>query len=92
MLLSRYLLCESGWFPYSEWERESSWGGRGGEPESNNLAYTKRLKDMYANRKHETTPYDFYLELNIKSEQAKIRAFKKLLFRELKRLFLACQN
>ena len=31
------------------------WGGGGGEPESNNLVYTKRLKDMYANRKHETT-------------------------------------
>ena len=29
--------------------------GGGGEPESNNLVYRKRLKDMYANRKHETT-------------------------------------
>ena len=33
------------------------WGVGGGEPESNNLVYTKRLKDMYANRKHETTPH-----------------------------------
>ena len=30
------------------------WGGRG-EPEANNLVYTKRQKHIYAIRKHETT-------------------------------------
>ena len=31
--------------------------GVGGEPEVINLVYTKRRKDIYANRKHETTLY-----------------------------------
>ena len=53
-----YLLRESGRFFNSEWQRESSGRGGGGEPEVNNLVYTKRRKDMYANRKHETTKYN----------------------------------
>ena len=36
-------------------EKAVGWGVGGGEPKSNNLVYTKRLKDMYGNRKHETT-------------------------------------
>ena len=36
-------------------DREKAVRGARGEPESNNLVYTKRPKDMYANRKHETT-------------------------------------
>ena len=34
--------------------------GEGGEPESNNLVYTKRPKDMYAKRKHKTTCIAYY--------------------------------
>ena len=36
-------------------DREKAVGGWG-EPESNNLVYTKRPNDMYANRNYETTP------------------------------------
>ena len=36
-------------------DREKAAGGVGGEPEVNNLMYTKRQKDIYAIRKHETT-------------------------------------
>ena len=37
-------------------ERKQWWGESGGEePEVNNLVYTKRQKDIYANRKHKTT-------------------------------------
>ena len=36
----------------------SSGGGGGGEPEDNNLMYTKRLKHIYAIRKHETTGFN----------------------------------
>ena len=43
-------------------DREKAVGGvGGGEPEVNNLVYTKRRKDMYANRKHETT-HVFYFQ------------------------------
>ena len=34
--------------------------GGGGEPEVNNLVCTKRQKDMYANRKHETTLFESF--------------------------------
>ena len=37
--------------------KQWGWGG-GGKPEVNNLVYTKRRKDIYANRKHETTVND----------------------------------
>ena len=36
-------------------DREKAVGGRWGEPDVNNLVYTKRRKDIYANKKHETT-------------------------------------
>ena len=38
-------------------ERKQWWGWweGGGEPEANNLVYTKTRKDIYAIRKHETT-------------------------------------
>ena len=35
------------------WPQRESNGG--GEPEVNNLVYRKRRKDIYANRKHETS-------------------------------------
>ena len=35
-------------------ERKQWRGWGGGEPEANNLVYTKRQKDIYAIRKHET--------------------------------------
>ena len=59
IFLLRHLLSESGRFYNSEWQRESSvkmrvWGTKE-EPLVNNLVYTKRQMDIYANRKHETT-------------------------------------
>ena len=46
-------------------DREKAVVGVGGEPEANNLVYTKRRKHIYAIRKHETTCFQVVLLIHL---------------------------